>query len=86
MTTIDTTLYAGGELRLTDHGPRGGGIVLLHVASGRQFDLPYNYPDTGRTVTWAIEYRITSMARGGFDAETILEKIADVFKDHGTLH
>lgn len=39
MTTLTPILYADGALRLTDHGPRGGGLVLVHVDSGRQIDI-----------------------------------------------
>lgn len=34
MTTIDTTLYANGALRLTRHGAGRGGNVLLLVNNG----------------------------------------------------
>lgn len=32
MTTLDPILYANGQLRLTDHGPRGGGRVLVYAS------------------------------------------------------
>lgn len=40
MTTLDITLYADGALRLTDHGPRGGGLVLVDTVAGDQIDVP----------------------------------------------
>ena len=33
MTTLTPILYADGALRLTDHGPRGGGLVLVRPCS-----------------------------------------------------
>jgi hypothetical protein len=36
VTILEPILYANGALRLTDHGPRGGGFVLVHAPSGRQ--------------------------------------------------
>jgi hypothetical protein len=41
MTILEPTLYANGAIRVTDHGPRGGGIVVVHIASGLQIDVPY---------------------------------------------
>lgn len=40
MTTIDTTLYADGALRLSRHGAGKGGTVLLLTATGAQVDIP----------------------------------------------
>lgn len=36
----DILLYANGALRLTRHGDRAGGTVLMHVPIGFQFDVP----------------------------------------------
>lgn len=41
MSYPEPILYANGALRVTDHGKRGGGIVVVHVASGQQVDVPY---------------------------------------------
>lgn len=40
MTTLTPILYADGALRLTDHGPQGGGLILVHVPSRRQIAIP----------------------------------------------
>lgn len=40
MTILTPILYADGALRLTDHGLRGGGLVLVHVPSGQQVSIP----------------------------------------------
>lgn len=40
MTTLDPLLYCDGKLRLTRHGDRAGGTVLMHVPSNLQFDVP----------------------------------------------
>lgn len=49
MTIIDTTLYANGALRLTDHGPRGGGLVLVHTrTNGRTEQVSVPYADRER--------------------------------------
>lgn len=40
MTTLTPILYADGALRLTDHGPRGGGVVLVRTDTGEQVDIP----------------------------------------------
>lgn len=40
MTTIDTTLYADGALRLARHGAGKGGTVLMLTATGEQVDIP----------------------------------------------
>lgn len=39
MTIIDTTLYANGALRMSDHG-RHGSVVLMCVPTGAQFTVP----------------------------------------------
>ena len=50
MPYFDTYLYANGALRLTQHGDRAGGTVLMHVGSGAQFNVPDN-----RTRQLAVE-------------------------------
>ena len=46
MTTLDPILYANGALRLTRHGDRAGGTVLVYTDSvtgtSRQFAVPDN--------------------------------------------
>lgn len=48
MTILEPILYANGALRLTDHGPRGGGLVLVHVPTGEQVDIPNDYSGDAR--------------------------------------
>lgn len=55
MTILEPTLYANGALRLTDHGPRGG-LVLMHVPTGAQCTI-----DPGAR-TPATRYIATSTA------------------------
>lgn len=43
MTTIDTTLYADGALRLSRHGAGKGGTVLMLTATGEQVDIPERF-------------------------------------------
>lgn len=69
MTLLDPILYADGALRLTDHGPRGGGLVLVHVPSGRQVDLEH-------TDAELANYLITSMIQLGWRDETIFDRVA----------
>lgn len=42
MTIIDTTLYANGALRMSDHG-RHGGVVLMCVPTGAQLTVPPDF-------------------------------------------
>lgn len=78
MTIIDTTLYADGALRLSDHGPRGGGLVLKHEG-GKQVDITYHNHDTGAIITPMLSREITAMVRCNYEPEVILEQIAQVF-------
>lgn len=49
MAHIDTYNYFNGELRLSRHGARRGGDVLMHVPTGRQLTLhPSNVRATMR--------------------------------------
>lgn len=63
MTILDPILYADGALRLTDHGPRGGGVVLVHVASGRQVTIP-----EGCDAAYYIEQDAARSPFAAFDA------------------
>lgn len=42
---IDTYTYADGALRLTRHGDKAGGTVLMHVPSGTQLDVEDHYTE-----------------------------------------
>lgn len=69
MTILDPILYADGALRLTDHGPRGGGLVLVHEPSGRQVDLVNTDADLA-------DYRITNMVQLGWRDGPIFDMVA----------
>lgn len=69
MTTLTPILYADGALRLTDHGPRGGGLVLVHTPSGRQVDLVNTDADLA-------DYRITNMIQLGWRDGPIFDMVA----------
>lgn len=75
MTILDPILYADGALRLTDHGPRGGGLVLVHVPSGRQIDLKHTDADLAN-------YRITNMIQLGWRDGPIFDMVAFYERTH----
>jgi hypothetical protein len=79
MATIEPTLYADGKLRLTDHGPRGGGIVLKHVG-GQQVDIAYTEAASGPIVTLMLGREIEAMARCRYEPEVILDQVAKTFE------
>lgn len=78
MTTIDTTLYCDGELRLAKHGAGKGGTVLTHVPSGEQINLP-TYDDD------AADRAITFMARRGNTPQTIFTSIRHDVERYGRV-
>ncbi len=71
MTIFEPTLYANGALRLTRHGPRGGGNILMHVPSGRQVEIA----DADKA-----DYRIINMIQLGWRDGPIYDMIA--FYEH----
>jgi len=81
MTTLTPILYADGALRLTDHGPRGGGLVLVleEGPSTRQLDLPYNTPGAGAVVAGFIGREVEAMERCNYEPEVIFEQIAKAY-------
>lgn len=79
MTLLDPILYADGALRLTDHGPRGGGLVLVHVPSGRQIDLPYNAPGAGAQVASMIERKIEAMTNCRYEPDVMFAELAKTY-------
>ncbi len=68
MPTFDTYLYANGALRLTRHGDRAGGTVLMHVPSGQQFTVP-DYRTNGlmTSVEDSIDNPALDPAKAAFD-------------------
>ena len=81
MTTLTPILYADGALRLTDHGPRGGGLVLVleEGSSTRQLDLPYNAPQAGAQVASMIGREIEAMERCNYEPEVIFEQMSKTY-------
>lgn len=68
MTTLTPILYADGALRLTDHGPRGGGLVLVHVPSNRQASFERGDREAvDKYLTYEIEQRHRTNAANLFD-------------------
>lgn len=82
MTILDPILYADGALRLTDHGPRGGGLVLVleEGSSTRQLDLPYNAPGAGAQVASMIGREIEAMERCNYEPEVIFEQVSKGYR------
>ena len=81
MTTLTPILYADGALRLTDHGPRGGGLVLVleEGSSTRQLDLPYNTPGAGATVAGFIGREVEAMERCNYEPETMFYELSKTY-------
>jgi len=46
MANLEPILFADGALRLTDHGPRAGGIVLMLVGQPFQCEIPKEHKAT----------------------------------------
>lgn len=82
MTILTPILYADGALRLTDHGPRGGGLVLVleEGSSTRQLDLPYNAPGAGAQVASMIGREIEAMERCNYEPEVIFEQVSKGYR------
>lgn len=82
MTILTPILYADGALRLTDHGPRGGGLVLVleEGSSTRQLDLPYNAPGAGAQVALMIGREIEAMERCNYEPEVIFEQVSNGYR------
>jgi hypothetical protein len=75
MANIEPILFADGALRLTDHGPRGGGLVLLHVG-GKQVDISYEHAWNGPIMVGMLGRHIASMVRCRYEPEVIVDDIA----------
>lgn len=86
MTILEPTLYADGALRLTDHGPRGGGIVLLSTLDGTQLDLPYKHAESGAVMRPWLDSYISSLVRTNRPVCEIIELVAEVYGPLGRLH
>lgn len=79
MTTLTPILYADGALRLTDHGPRGGGVVLVETATGKQIDIPagaYDDPHLGHLANFD----------GFLDAHTVFEMVSAYVANWRAVH
>ena len=81
MTTLTPILYADGALRLTDHGPRGGGLVLVHTASGQQCTID---PDFKREAERRLERSAPAAAADDF--QIISKCYSQIGKFHHFYH
>ncbi len=79
MATIEPTLYANGALRLTDHGPKGGGVVLMNVPTGKQVDLPYKDANTGPILMRMLDVELQAMDRCRYEPAVIFERFQRIY-------
>lgn len=78
MTTLTPILYADGALRLTDHGPRGGGLVLKHEG-GLQVDIHYQHDGTGPAMARSIGHRIERMLHCNYEPAVVVAQVAKIY-------
>lgn len=79
MATIETSLYADGALRLTDHGPQGGGVVLMNAQTGKQVDLPYKDANTGPILMTMLDVELRAMDRCRYEPAVIFERFSSMY-------
>lgn len=84
MATLEPILYADGALRLTDHGPQGGGVVLMNAKSGKQIDIPYKNPADGPLMTGMLDRELRAMDRcRAYEPEEIFSRFAGLYGSYG---
>lgn len=83
MTDLHVILYAQGALRLTDHGPRGGGVVMMNANTGKQVDMPYKDANTGPVLVKMLDTELRAMDRCRYEPEVIFERFASIYGQRG---
>jgi hypothetical protein len=74
MPNYDSYLYANGALRLTRHGDRAGGTVLVLTTCGKQFSVC-------DAETRDLTDEIVKLVASTPDAEDVFDTLADWFRD-----